>query len=162
MLPSFSQVYFLFLCYNVVFIDQLRCCNSLMCIVFIPLDMLCFLLPSYIIFIRQSTACVYMRVCVNLEMCLNIMYLYLKTNSCQLLFIRDKILLAIYHDHTVFIDVLILCLRAFLGAGPTFITSLIGIGILTALVEQVRLMALICEYLLPQLLPSSFSLITTP
>ena len=31
-----------------------------------------------------------------------------------------------------------ICFRTFLGAWPTFVTSLIGIGILTALIEQVN------------------------
>jgi len=60
-----------------------------------------------------------------------------------------KMLLAIYDDHTVFIDVFILCFRTFLAARPTYITSLIGIEILTVLVEQIRLMSLMSMFLAP-------------
>ena len=63
--------------------------------------------------------------------------------------IDDKILLPICHDNTMFIDVFILCFTTFLGPGSTFITSLIGIGILTALVEQVCLMSLMSVFLAP-------------
>ena len=95
--------------------------------------------------------CICIHACLHTceYMCLNI-YMYIWENIyCHIVYILDKIVLPICHDQTVFIGVFILCFRTFSGVGLTFIKSLIGKGILTAIVDQVRLMSFISMFLAP-------------